>query len=101
MSITDKVNIKTSAENVISTPLEAGGYHLDFAAAAERLKKIVHKTPLQLNHHLSKKYNCKIYLKREDLQVVRSYKLRGAYNAVLFVLVQVIMHKVLLTAVIN
>ena len=80
MSITDKVNIKTSAENVISTPLEAGGYHLDFAAAAERLKKIVHKTPLQLNHHLSKKYNCKIYLKREDLQVVRSYKLRGAYN---------------------
>src|SRR5262249_32596303 len=29
---------------------------------------------------LSKKYNCRVYLKREDLQVVRSYKLRGAYN---------------------
>ncbi len=53
---------------------------LDFTAAALRLKKVVHKTPLQRNNHLSKKYNCNIYLKREDLQVVRSYKLRGAYN---------------------
>lgn len=53
---------------------------LDFTAAALRLKKVVHKTPLQRNTHLSKKYNCNIFLKREDLQVVRSYKLRGAYN---------------------
>ncbi len=53
---------------------------LDFTAAALRLKKVVHKTPLQRNSHLSKKYNCNIFLKREDLQVVRSYKLRGAYN---------------------
>jgi len=29
---------------------------------------------------LSGKYNCNIYLKREDLQLVRSYKIRGAYN---------------------
>jgi threonine dehydratase len=57
-----------------------GGLALDFHAAAERLSKIVHRTPLSYNHALSKKYNCKIYLKREDLQVVRSYKLRGAYN---------------------
>ena len=53
---------------------------LDFNAAALRLKKVVHQTPLQRNTHLSKKYNCNIFLKREDLQVVRSYKLRGAYN---------------------
>jgi len=53
---------------------------LDFAGAALRLKKIVTKTPLQRNNHLSKKYDCNIFLKREDLQVVRSYKLRGAYN---------------------
>ena len=53
---------------------------LDFAGAALRIKKVVHKTPLQLNRNLSKKYNCNVYLKREDLQVVRSYKLRGAYN---------------------
>ncbi len=53
---------------------------LDFSGAASRLKKIVTKTPLQRNHNLSKKYDCNIFLKREDLQVVRSYKLRGAYN---------------------
>jgi len=53
---------------------------LDFLSAAERLKKIVNRTPLMYNHNLSKKYNCNIFLKREDLQVVRSYKLRGAYN---------------------
>ncbi len=53
---------------------------LDFTSAALRIKKVVHKTPLQLNRNLSKKYNCNVYLKREDLQVVRSYKLRGAYN---------------------
>ncbi|MEO6220835.1 MAG: pyridoxal-phosphate dependent enzyme, partial [Ginsengibacter sp.] len=53
---------------------------LDFTSAAERLKKIVNRTPLMYNHNLSKKYDCNIFLKREDLQVVRSYKLRGAYN---------------------
>ncbi len=53
---------------------------LDFKAAAERLKHVVKRTPLMLNHNLSRKYQCKVYLKREDLQVVRSYKLRGAYN---------------------
>ncbi|MGA9225432.1 MAG: threonine ammonia-lyase IlvA, partial [Mesobacillus sp.] len=37
--------------------------------------------PLQLNHRLSEKYEADIYLKREDLQHVRSFKLRGAYYA--------------------
>jgi len=53
---------------------------IDFAAASLRLKKVVNRTPLAFNHNLSRKYHCNIYLKREDLQVVRSYKLRGAYN---------------------
>lgn len=53
---------------------------LHFAEAAERLHGIVNHTPLQLNANLSRKYQCMVYLKREDLQVVRSYKLRGAYN---------------------
>jgi threonine dehydratase len=53
---------------------------LNFEEAEQRLKKVATKTPLQLNRNLSKKYNAKIYLKREDLQVVRSYKVRGAYN---------------------
>ena len=53
---------------------------LDVQGAAERLKKIVVRTPLMLNQNLSRKYQCNVYLKREDLQVVRSYKIRGAYN---------------------
>jgi len=53
---------------------------LDFSGAYARLKDIVKKTPLTYNHNLSRKYDCEVYLKREDLQIVRSYKLRGAYN---------------------
>lgn len=52
----------------------------DFLAAAERLKGTVLRTPLEYNARLSEKYEAEIYLKREDKQVVRSYKLRGAYN---------------------
>lgn len=48
--------------------------------AAERLKTVVTKTPLEKNERLSKKYKANIYLKREDLQSVRSYKIRGAYH---------------------
>ncbi len=55
---------------------------LDFESAYERIKDTVKHTPLQYNAGLSEKYDCKIYLKREDLQVVRSYKLRGAFNMV-------------------
>jgi threonine dehydratase len=47
-----------------------------------RVARVVLRTPLQLNSRLSEKYQAKVYLKREDLQVVRSYKLRGAYNAI-------------------
>ena len=59
---------------IISTPT------LDFESAKKRLQKIVNRTPLTYNHNLSRKYQCDVFLKREDLQVVRSYKLRGAYN---------------------
>ena len=48
--------------------------------AAERLQGIVTHTPLQESINLSDRYGANIYLKREDLQVVRSYKIRGAYN---------------------
>jgi threonine dehydratase len=48
--------------------------------AAERLHGIAAHTPLQENLNLSDRYGANIYLKREDLQVVRSYKIRGAYN---------------------
>ncbi|MDZ4793165.1 MAG: threonine ammonia-lyase [Bacteroidota bacterium] len=62
------------------TPTVSNTVQLDFASACLRLKKVVNRTPLTFNHNLSKKYQCNVFLKREDLQVVRSYKLRGAYN---------------------
>lgn len=48
--------------------------------AAKRLEGVVAHTPLQLSKRLSKKYEANVYLKREDLQEVRSFKIRGAYN---------------------
>ncbi len=52
----------------------------DIKSAALILKGVAVNTPLIFNQHLSEKYQAKIYLKREDLQIVRSYKIRGAYN---------------------
>lgn len=56
--------------------------NLNFQAAAQRLKPVVKHTRLEYHAGLSKAYDCEMYLKREDLQVVRSYKLRGAYNMI-------------------
>lgn len=50
--------------------------------AYEVLKDAVSHTPLQYDRYLSEKYQANIYLKREDLQKVRSFKLRGAYYAI-------------------
>ncbi|MFM7021506.1 MAG: threonine ammonia-lyase [Flavobacteriales bacterium] len=50
--------------------------------AAKNLKGVAMHTPLQKNLALSEKYGCEVYLKREDLQIVRSYKIRGAYNKI-------------------
>ncbi|MCB0428847.1 MAG: threonine ammonia-lyase [Flavobacteriales bacterium] len=47
-----------------------------------RLNEVVNRTPLMLNLNLSEKYGCRVLLKREDLQTVRSYKIRGAYNKI-------------------
>jgi threonine dehydratase len=55
---------------------------LDSKAASQRLEHVVKHTPLIYNPKLSEKYNCEVYLKREDQQIVRSYKLRGAYNMI-------------------
>ena len=51
----------------------------DILRAYHLLKDVVTHTPLQLNERLSEKYGCHVYIKREDLQYVRSFKLRGAY----------------------
>jgi threonine dehydratase len=52
----------------------------DVDAAAGRIAGVVTPTPLQLSDRLSATTGANVYLKREDLQTVRSYKLRGAYN---------------------
>jgi len=51
-------------------------------AAAERLAGVVATTPLERNGRLSALLGCEVWLKREDLQTVRSYKARGAYNLI-------------------
>jgi threonine dehydratase len=50
--------------------------------AYDQLQSVVSKTPLQYDRFLSEKYQATILLKREDLQKVRSFKLRGAYYAI-------------------
>ena len=52
----------------------------DVKKAQNKLSKVINDTPIQHSFNLSEKYGAEIYLKREDLQVVRSYKIRGAYN---------------------
>lgn len=54
----------------------------DIVRAHHVLKEVVRRTPLQLDAQLSAKYECNVYLKREDLQMVRSFKIRGAYNMI-------------------
>lgn len=51
-------------------------------SAAENLKEVIVRTPLLPNHILSERYDANIVLKREDLQVVRSYKIRGAFHKI-------------------
>lgn len=50
--------------------------------ARARLKNVIRTTATEYNAGLSERYDANIYLKREDLQVVRSYKIRGAYNQI-------------------
>ncbi len=52
----------------------------DIDEAARRIAEVVDRTPLQRSDRLSDITGAEVYLKREDLQSVRSYKLRGAYN---------------------
>jgi threonine dehydratase len=52
----------------------------DVEAASEKLKEVVSLTPLSKNERYSNQFECNVFFKREDLQQVRSYKIRGAYN---------------------
>ncbi len=54
----------------------------DVMTAEHTLKEILEPTPMLHNRTLSQKFDANISLKREDLQMVRSYKIRGAYNKI-------------------
>ncbi|WP_172254152.1 threonine ammonia-lyase IlvA [Saccharibacillus deserti] len=54
----------------------------DIVRAHHRLREAIVRTPLHRDATLSAKYDCDVYLKREDQQVVRSFKIRGSYNKI-------------------
>ncbi|PXY19734.1 threonine ammonia-lyase IlvA [Prauserella muralis] len=54
----------------------------DVAAAAQRFAGVLPPSPLQRNERLSQRHDLDVWLKREDLNAVRSYKSRGAYNLI-------------------
>lgn len=56
-------------------------YSIPVGQAEHAIRALFEPTPLQRNEHLSARYGADIWLKREDLTPVRSYKLRGAFNA--------------------
>jgi threonine dehydratase len=63
-------------------PMETRVRMEDIVQAHHVLKDVITRTPLQRDAILSAKYECNVYLKREDLQVVRSFKIRGAYHLI-------------------
>lgn len=67
------------SENVLSA--NAPELH-DIVTAAQNLKGVVIQSPLMKNVNFSERLEADVYFKREDLQTVRSYKLRGAYNKI-------------------
>jgi threonine dehydratase len=70
------VSAELSQDPRTVSPLSAA----DIDAAAQRIAGVVSASPLQFSDRLSQLTGALVYLKREDLQSVRSYKLRGAYN---------------------
>ena len=67
----------------MSQQVENKTFHVeDIIIASHTIKDVIQSTPLQYNHLLSERYNCQVYLKREDMQSVRSFKIRGAYNRI-------------------
>ncbi len=71
VSVSEQLVVQTNADAVTAADVERAG---------ERIARIIARTPLEHSERLSQATGAQVYLKREDLQVVRSYKLRGAYN---------------------
>jgi threonine dehydratase len=67
----------------IMTTIDAKSVFAESKKAHETLKTVVNHTALQKNSLFSTDFNANIFLKREDLQIVRSYKIRGAYTKII------------------
>jgi threonine dehydratase len=70
------VSAELSRPATATSPISAA----DIDEAAARIADFAERTPLEFSDRLSAATGAEVYLKREDLQSVRSYKLRGAYN---------------------
>lgn len=66
----------------MSTPVKNNISLEKIYTAQQNIKGVVQHTPLVYMKNFSERYQANIYFKREDLQVVRSYKIRGAYNKI-------------------
>ena len=66
----------------VADPGTAERFGAEVEAAARRLAGVAERTPLQRNARLSAATGVDVWVKREDLQVGRSYKIRGAYNTI-------------------
>ena len=75
--MSDTATARTTESNQYYPTLDA------ILAAEDRLRSAVTRTPLMRSDSLSRQYGAEIFLKREDQQLVRSYKIRGAYNRIL------------------
>jgi threonine dehydratase len=70
--------VLSDSENALAAAVNAA----DVEAARERLAAVLPPSPVQINPRLSARIGGQVWLKREDLQPVRSYKVRGAYNLI-------------------
>jgi threonine dehydratase len=75
------MSVATLKKPTYVLPTDAPELH-DIVSAAQNLKGVITHSPLIKNPNFSERLQAEIYFKREDLQVVRSYKLRGAYNKI-------------------
>lgn len=77
-----KLKTQRNKKSASEEPFSKAPLVSNIIAAAKNLKSVVRETPLDKNNYLSEKYQAEIYLKREDLQHIRSFKIRGAYHKI-------------------
>jgi threonine dehydratase len=79
--MSNRLNQSPLSPRVSTEPSIVIGLHA-IKAAELKLRGVARHTPLEQNANLSDEFAANVYLKREDLQIVRSYKIRGAFNKI-------------------